>query len=233
METYKIIIDEDRLRQFIEWLPDTTESTQLYCSLFARKKYCPDMKWIKSDKSQLARFTSAKNRLFNKIRQKECPLGAYRQFQDEMPIPNEALALYVNPNPRCLYKATLHGIRTLATLIELNNKNHNPHQEMLSCIQSSSAKKIWTDFDIDTDNDAVLEDVEKALGGDKACRKILKSRGGYHVLVKLDAIPDNVQKTWYKAMAALADVKGDTLMPVPGCIQGYLNGQPFSPYFID
>lgn len=225
---YKVILDEGILREFIGWLPELTETEQFYLTLFGRKKYCPEIKYIKSDKSQLARKTCTKERLFYKIKQLEVELGSYRQFQDEMPIPQEALAAYINPNPRCLYKATLHGISTLARLIELNNKNHNPHQEMLSCIQRSCSRKIFSVFDIDTKEIDIILAVTEALGGHLECAKILETRGGYHVLVKLETIPNEIKKTWYQKLAKLSDVTGDALIPIPGTYQG-----GFCPHFIN
>ncbi len=59
------------------------------------------------------------------------------------------------------------------------------------------------------------------------CAKILETRGGYHVLIKLSLIPDDIKKTWYNKLASLADVVGDTLIPIPGTFQG-----GFMPRFI-
>jgi len=230
---YTVIVHEPTLVQFINWLPDNEAHEQYYMSLFARKKYYPHLKWIKSDKSQLARKTSTKQKLLSKIRQLECPIGAYVQHQDNAAIPPEALALYINPNPRDLYKATLHGLSDFAKLIETQAKNYNPHQEILSTIQRTSSRKVWIDFDIDCLDDSVLPKIHSILGDNKACRRILRTRGGYHVLVKPDMVPDSVARTWYKNLASMADVKGDNMIPVPGCIQGYIDGEPFYPRFVD
>lgn len=226
---YQIITDENLLRDFIDnFLPKTEENEKYYFCLFARKKYCKDVKYVKSDKSQLNRKTADSMRLFWKIKQMECPLGTYRQFQDEQPIPQEALALYINPNPRCVWKATLQGLSVLAKNIETGNKNHNPHQEMMSCIQRSCSRKIWAVFDIDSKDPEMLVKADEALQGHKECRKILETRGGYHVLVKLDTIPDEIKRTWYQKLAAISDVTGDTLIPVPGSYQG-----GWTPRFLD
>lgn len=231
---YQIIVDEEKLKSFVEWLPDLEVHESYYVSGFARKKYSPDIKWIKSDKGQLFRFTAnSKELIIHKLKQKECPLGSYVQRGDHQPFPNDALAMYMHVNPRDMYKATLHGLSTFAKLIELGNKNHNPHQEILSVIQQTCSRKLWIDFDIDNTDESVLLKVEEFLDGNKECRKVLKTRGGYHILINPKFIPKSVEKTWHKNMSTLADVRGDCMIPIPGAIQGYIDGKPFTPTFID
>lgn len=220
--TYEIIKDAQLLRDFIDWLPDLQEGEKFYCCLFARKKYLPSMK--SSDKSQLRRFLSDKKRLFNKIEQLEAKMGAY-QIKGE-PAPQEALVLYINPNPRGLEKASFDSIIQLTELLKRNNKNFNPHQEVMSTIQKSVGQKVYLDFDID-EKDFDLNRLDGVLN--RSCLRIVQTRGGYHVLVKLAAIEPQFKKTFYQDMMALGvDQTGDQLLPVPGCTQG-----GFMPRFID
>lgn len=224
---YQIIKDEKLLREFIEWLAELNQSETYYVALFARKKYCRDVKDIKSDKVQCKRFTSSKNDLFNKIRQLECPVGAY--VIKGIEIPQEALALYISVNPRDFLPATKNGLVKFAQLITQEYNGYNPHQEIMSEIQKACSRKIWYDLDFDgVDLDSTLKEFEKYINPD--CLKVLKTHGGFHVLIELKKIEKQFEKTWYKNITNLAgvDVRGDNLIPVAGCTQG-----EFVPYFIN
>jgi len=220
---YQIISDKEKLLEFIDWLPELEANEKFYCCLFARKKYCADE--IKSNaKSQLKRFLSNKERLYQKIKQLEVPIGAY-QLKD-IAAPQESLALYINPNPRNLKKATYEGIIKLTQLLKNDNKNFNPHAELLSCIQKTIGRKIYLDFDVDY-KDFDFEKLKAIIN--VSCLDIVETRGGYHLLVRLAEIEQAYKKTFYQKISAMdVDQTGDQLLPVPGCVQG-----GFVPRFIN
>lgn len=221
--TYNIIKDPVLLRAFIDWLPALREGEKFYCCLFARKKYLPAN--LKSnDKSQLRRFLSDKDRLFNKIEQLEAKLGAYKVKGGA--APQDSLVLYINPNPRGLKNATFNSIIKLTESLKNQTPNLNPHQEVMSAIQKSVGQKVYLDFDID-DKDFDLNRLEGVVNPDAL--SVVQTRGGYHVLVKLAAVNAEFKSTFYKKMLALGvDQTGDQLLPVPGCTQG-----GFMPRFIE
>ena len=212
---YQIISDKEKLLAFIDWLPELEADEKFYCCLFARKKYCADQ--IKSnDKTQLKRFLSDKARLYQKIKQLEGPIGAY-QLKD-IPAPQKSLALYINPNPRNFKKATFDGIIKLTQLLKNDNKNFNPHAELLSIIQKTISRKIYLDFDVDF-KDFDFNQLKDIIN--LSCMDIVETRGGYHLLVKLKEIEKQYKKTFYQKITALGvDQTGDQLLPVPGCVQG-------------
>lgn len=221
---YEIIKDESLLIDFVKFLPDLEPHETFYACLFARSKYCNGTEGIvhiKSDKGQLRRFTANKSNLIQKIKQLECPLGSY--FQRDISIPQEALALYINPNPRDLIKATKNGLIRFAHLIgeQYKSNQYDPYQEVMSEIQKAKSRLVYLDCDFD---DIEIDDVKTILKGSINFNSLhwLKTRGGFHLLVEVDKIEKEFKKTWYNKITGLSglDKKGDAMIPVPGTYQG-------------
>lgn len=223
---YKIIQNEALLRDFIDWLPALERHETYYVSLFARNKYEQTTNGLKADKAQLKRFTTNKENIFDKLKQLEVKLGAYKAGGKI--VSQETLAVYINPNPRDLIKATKQSLIKFAELITRDYNGYNPHQEVMSEIQKACSRKIF--FDLDFDNvslESTMEEVQKFIN--QECLKILKTRGGFHLLIELSKLDKTYEKTWYKNISSIegCDIKGDNLIPIVGCTQG-----GFIPHFI-
>ena len=221
-------MDEEALVSFIEWLPVLKANETFLVCLFARKKYAPDAVHLKSDKCQLGRFTSDKKHLINNIRKMEVAYGAYEQ--EGIPIPQEALALYISTNPRNLELATKNALKELIDLITKPYNGFNPHQVVLSEIQKASGTKHYMDIDFDH---VPLDSIKKAIEGNinRDAVTFLQTRGGFHALVGLKRIEKAYAPTWYQKLTSIegCDQSGDGgLMPVPGCCQG-----GFIPKFVE
>jgi hypothetical protein len=215
---YKIIANEFIFQNFIEWLPELAPDETFYVALFARKKYAPNS-GIKADKSQLKRFTSNKEMLFDKIKQLECEIGNYKK--GDVIIPQEALALYITPSPRSFEIAAKKSAVELIKLVTEPYNNYNPHQVVLDQIQISCRKKIYYDFDFDNVSPEEIFELIKSKINHNALHWI-RTRGGFHLLVKQEDIEEKYRKIWYQAISSIpsCDVRGDNLLPVVGCWQG-------------
>lgn len=234
---YKVIADEQKLRQFIDWLPELKPTERYYMCLFARSKYTRDeqgvngIPHIKSDKAQLKRFISDKERMFQKIKQLEIEEGCY--WQKDIPIPQSALALYITVNPRDMWKATANSLVKLAECMRDQNTLGNPHQEVLSEIQRTKGTTHYVDFDLDykdgddTTEITLIETVRQHVNLDAVT--FLSTRGGYHILVNPSKVTPEFKNKFYKGISSIANVDqtGDNMIPVPGCMQG-----GFVPHFI-
>lgn len=225
---YEIIKDEAALLEFIDWLPELQDNEQYYLSLFARKKYCSDL--IRSnDKTQLRRFTSSKERMLDKIKQLEIPIGTWKL--GEQSAPQKSLVLYIMPNPRDMIKATKMMGKHCWDLDR--SKNFNLVAEAMSCVQQSKSRNCFVDFDIDT-KDVDLGVLDWFISPESYT--VLETRGGYHILIdpakaaeKAKSDPMSFSKNWYQEMidAFNIDQIGDMMIPVPGCVQS-----DFIPKFI-
>lgn len=229
---YKIIKDEKLLDSFIEWLPELDVDECYYVCLFARSKYAKNedgsnkFPHIKTDKAQLKRITIHKKSLLkDKIRQMECAFGSYKT-KDNEDIPQEALALYITPNPRNQKKAMFQLMKRLIDIQVANATGYNIHAEAMSAIQKCKSRACFIDFDVDFPEGEDINQInlkpfiEKHIGTEGV--HFLRTRGGYHVLVEPSKIEKQLEKTWYKAMTQhpYVDIKGDAMIPVPGCTQG-------------
>ena len=217
---YQIIINPEILKNFIDWLPDLKSDETYFCALLARNKYCKDIVHISSDKIQMKRFTTTKERMFEKIKQCECELGSYKQKQ--IVVPQEALAMYVTVNPRSHSKGAKYLLKHLADLLTRDYSYYNLHQEALTALHKSPGTKHFLDLDFD---EVQYTDVMQIIKTQdminlNACH-ILQTRGGFHLLIKLADIEENYQKTWYnKLMSLNPDITGDNFVPIPGTYQG-------------
>lgn len=221
---YQIINNPLKFKEFIEWLPELEVNEKYYYCLFSRRKYCLEM--MKSnDKAQLKRGLSSKKDLYNKVLQLECELGCYQL--NGLTVPQESLALYINPNPRDMIKASWLGTKKILQCLEQNAQGFNPIAEMLSAAQQSYSKKPYFDIDFDNIEYEVIKPKILELINEN-CLTPIKTRGGFHLLIKLDSINNEFKRNWYNITKLEgADVNNDMLLPVIGCTQGN-----FTPYFI-
>lgn len=196
-------------------MPDLQESEKYYCALFSRKKYSQKSNQ-KGGKAQLKRFLTDKERMYNKICQLETKRGTYNIFGEE--VEEESLALYINPNPRSLLKATYNSIIEMTRMLRDDKGSFNPHAEVMSCVQRSIGTKVFLDFDIDY-KPFDASQLDQFINRD--CVDILETRGGYHILVRLKDNKPEYKSKFYNGIKSLdVDQVGDQLIPIPGCTQG-------------
>lgn len=223
---YEIIKDEKELDKFIKWLPELEGEQKFYVSLFARKKW-GFTEGLTADKSQLKRFTATKENLKSKLRKLEIKLGEYK-YKDIV-IDNRSLGIYITPNPRDMHKASLKTAKEIINMVADGRQVYNPEAIALNQIQTTGIKKY---FDIDVDvwnNSLTWENIQSEIENSEVINmdaiegNIVKTQGGFHILVDLEKIKN--PKTWYKRFTDLAceyfdvTMNSDNMIPLPGCVQ--------------
>lgn len=99
--------------------------------------------------------------MFDKIKQLEIEFGGYKY--DRIDIPQDALALYITPNPRSLEKATHNIILELMRKSWKDYDGYNPISISLSEVQKSNGKVTYFDFDFDVQREQVRTTHEEIL----------------------------------------------------------------------
>lgn len=214
---YQIITDEQALDQFINWLPKLHWEEVYYLQLFGRKKYLAEG-IIQSGQNSLARFVCKKDQIKDRIRQLEISLGCYKNR--EVVLPQECLAMYICPNPRSQKRAAKSLLKKLVDCVTLDYEGYNVHELAITELHKACSRKVYMDFDFDEiPKEMVLTKLPDYINIDAV--EFLQTRGGFHLLVKIDKIADVFRNTWYNDITNLgADAKGDDLIPIPGCYQG-------------
>lgn len=231
---YKIILCEDELNKFINFLPNLDKNECYYFTLFARNKYLNGNKKLSLNNFTLKRFiVSKKEQIKNRIERLEIKKGLYLDKNND-PIPEECLALYIGINPRNIELAQKKMVSELFELC-INNEVTNLKSLAYTVIHNSSKNKRFTDFDFDFKNDEnkqkiflkTVEELKKVLNIEAF--NILITKNGLHVLVEHDKVKPEFKNSWYLKISALdnCDIKGDNLIPVAGCNQG-----GFIPYLL-
>lgn len=224
MTHYKIVHDENAIREYLDWIPDLEVNEMLLVTLFSRNKYS-EQKIKSSDKTQLGRKTTTKERLIQKLHQMELPIGAWKI--NGVNAPPESLVTYLTFNPRCMKKASWALVRRMQDILENDgSKGYNPAAEALSAIQKSRSRKIITIFDVDEKegvNPSLIYSVIPPNAA-KDCVRVIETRGGYHIHVKSKMLKDyeGVDKQWYVKLLATypVDKSKPQFSPIPGAYQG-------------
>lgn len=231
---YKIILCEDELNKFINFLPTLDKNECYYFTLFARKKYLNSNIKAFKDNFILKRFiVSKKEQIKNRIERLEVKKGLYLDENDNL-IPEECLALYIGINPKILELSQKKiAIELFNSCID--NEIVNLKSVVYTLINNSSKNKKFTDFDFDFKNNQdkhdlflkTVEELKKVLNIEAF--NILITKNGLHVLVEHDKVKPEFKNSWYLKISALdnCDIKGDNLIPVAGCSQG-----EFVPYLL-
>lgn len=206
----KLIYDEKKLKDFIDWLPELEVYERYYIDLFAKQKYNPV---IKGTVSLQVRF-SAKENLIEQIREIE---------SFDFDVPEDSLALYISLNPISLNEEKNIKNSIVDNLIKstrkLGVKALREIRRSTTSVSTSISKVVFFSFDVDPyKKDFCL--IDKVLGVLQSNQfAVIETVGGFHFIVKTNLI-DYPKNWYYKLFRVLEpDQKGDLLSPIPGCIQ--------------
>lgn len=224
-----IIQDINKLKEFIDWLPDLKNDEKFLLCLFARDKYNKKNK-IKGGSFQLQRFVVDKNKMINKIKRLESYLHLLEINNEQ--VDNSIIGLYIKTNPTSMSRASLMFSREIISKTLSDNNSYNPEVLLMDCIQNTNYNSIYTDIDIDINNTNIkIEDVIDTLmmsnfiNNNSWINNIIKTKGGFHIQINNSLIDDEYKKTWRNKLMKLKcndfdiTMNGKNMIPLPGCNQ--------------
>ena len=237
MECYNFLLDEDELKKFHSTiLPDLGQDEVFYLMLGARNKYLTEEEkgiYNMNGSDMIKRVTVRSNK-YEELRDKVLdfcvPKGRYKD-KNGLALPEHSFTLYITPNARDVKRASVSVVQKITEALLNPNTPLKLENMMLSEIHKYSTNKVYMDFDVDPkgkdDLNYILEEIYKELGNSKY--HVVKTRSGAHVLLEKSTIDPKVKNTFYKYISGMrhrlilegdVEVKGDTMLPVPGCAQG-------------
>jgi len=249
---YRLIYDASIVKQFLQHFGTTLKdpgAEQYMSFLAARRKYCDGHK--DRGTTGFKRFPLSGNdpdMHFRMLQQYEVPLGSYTDHNGK-PIENKALVMYFLLNPRCSVKGyfelqtnmgqllseVARGLKTTRSFSKVSGYHKSALQK------SKSPNRLWVELDVDTKDPAVLSRVREVIKvADKAHECTIETRGGFHVIYRLEEVKHHLQEfhrifkrskefqfqepTRDKEAKMIAkyyvDINTDPSPPVPGTIQG-------------
>ena len=245
MSISDFIKDENELKKFYEAVLVPLEQDEVYyIMLAARSKYNSSTTPVelKKGSDMLKRITLRKND-FNCFR--NCILELFAPTligryvcKKGNPLPLSTYVSFITTNPRNTRRACLGIVNKITEGLMNTNTTLNIENMMLSEIHKSVSRKVFLEFDVDVkgndDGDKARRFVENSLGDSEY--HTLKTRGGYHILLKTKNIDSKIKNTFYRDiqeysnnMEGEVEMKGSHMMtPIGGVTQG-----GFTPYIMD
>jgi hypothetical protein len=253
----EMIFYEDTVQVFLDKIfPDLTQNEVVFLSLSARAKY------LKNSERQL--YSLSHNEMFHRrwftadaVRNGSVPdyirsirtttdkpyldgISCLADYTDKygVPLPEHAVAVYLNINPSDM---RLAAVQLQKRLLDMMGKDlttaGDPHdytklQSMLNTeVQKARSRRVWVDIDMDFHNIPEKEEIISAVENrfPPHSNKIIKTRSGYHVLldaamlkeekVNLGQIIRNLNDI-YRSRASEIVINRNAMIPLPGTYQG-------------
>lgn len=210
---YQIILDEQILDSFIDFLPELGDDEVYYLSLMAR---CDndELPSVKDGQIYGSKRLVKKKDIKRCLREFEVPIGTYQR--KGVPIAQEFLSPYITINPRSLKKAA-KVVAVKLTERLFNGETINPVEFSFTAIHKSIGTKHFVDFDFDLDNECNIEYTISEFKSRFKQFYILRTKGGIHMIVPCSLIGKNYSEIL--GIPGLDQHGSHGMIPIPGCTQ--------------
>ncbi len=194
---YKFIYSEDEVRRFFSILSPLQPDEAYFVSLSARNKYLTDEERKAIDLGRTEMFARklikdySYEAFIRTLRTYEVNDGGFTS-RSNIPLPEKCVVIYANVNP-VSGKAALKEFyeKTTQLLFDLSDDKDSRKRlasldtELMNCYQRAKGTKKFIDIDCDVPDDGldIVELVLNDLKSHDIKYHVIKTKGGFHILV--------------------------------------------------
>ena len=249
---HKFIHSEEEIRKFVNIMSPLKSDESYFVSMSARNKYLTEeerrhydlgrtemfaRELIKQSKRANVEIEDSYLRVLKSMQVSE---GGYTS-RSGITLPNKCLVVYANINPssgikalKMFYQEMNDALFDLRTNSEAPYTFNNLDTRLMNCYQKSKGTRtlIDIDFDIPFQGFDILEKFIKVINEKDIAHYVVKTKSGYHVLLKKEDIKFNynilIKEAHEEAQKRFGAehvevmVNKNEMIPIPGTIQaGY------------
>lgn len=240
-----LIHDRKEYLKFLEYLPELENDEVYFLSLSARNKYLTDEERVEYDLGRTEMFSRQiafdKDGIIHALNKMRADLDV-RTTRNGSPMPEHCLVVYINVHPSSTLKAyrrfseqmdrhyeeAFLGLRNGSEASDMWIPFRRITTNLMNHIQKATSRKLLVDVDIDGDDEKesrqLVQEVNDFLSAHGCGRMVVKTQGGFHVLVPSKYLGKEVplfQKLQELDKQTSGEVKfnGNAMVPLPGTKQ--------------
>ena len=255
LEKTSLISDVNYLKDFYNNIYEDLRLNEVhFISLAARNKYLDEDERFshKLGKTQMLYKTVLKRydfiKFLSKVEQIDASADYYLTLNNTY-IPKKCCVIYANINPSDTIKATADFKKILAEYdaelfnISLNTEDksrfenamlryNNLHNNLMTCYQNNRSRKLWSDIDIDCEDNIKEEDLQQFIkdlniNAEDAKIILVRTHGGFHFLMRTRDMdreynPGIVQEKLAQKFGDICKeivINKNEMIPIPGTFQ--------------
>lgn len=218
------IYNEERLRFFIrEMLSDLRDDEVLIYFVFARKKYCPE---IRNHHQMVFRKLLQSNDEDYVVEKLRSIPEQFVNYDTGEPFGKDCLSVYIDLSPKSVLKAWNKFTKKMADMIYQCFKSpkeleilRKVNKFLMSAIHKSNSRRPYILLDVDSKKDDCIEQIADFFEGTDV-EWVSETHSGYHFI--LDKTSELCKKTYkkFRGKAPLIEIKSQVMTPIPGMKQG-------------
>lgn len=242
---YRFVYSEDEVKKFFSILSPLKPDEAYFVSLSARNKYLTDEERKAIDLGRTEMFARKLIKQYTyeafirTIRTYEVNDGGFTS-RSNIPLPEKCIVIYANINPvsgraalKEFYEKTTQLLFDLSDDKDSRKRLASLDTELMNCYQRAKGTKKFIDIDCDVPDEGIdiVELVIAELKANGVDYHVIKTKGGFHILIDRSTLHYNYTTIINKANKLAVErfghaevvVNKNNMVVIPGTIQAGFN----------